>query len=419
MRHFIGFLTIVFTFLFVGNLQAQNIEGTTLKVFVDCRTDCDLNYFRTKMPLVDYVRDQGLADVHVLINSLSTASGGRKYTLQFFKQNDFSEAPVQEVIFDTPPNATQDDVRSKMVNKFTLGLVPYLMNTPAADLLVINGPEASDNEEGDANSIQTEFDPWNYWVFETGFDIDANYQDQRNRLNLRTDFDVTRITDDLRISAFFYYRNNRQKFIQDEGDIISSLSRYGVFSRVIKSINDHWSIGSFQSVSHSNFENIDLSITAGPAIEYSIFPYEDAIYKEFTIAYYTRINQRSYLEETIYGKTKEFLWDQRLQLALRLRKPWGSVRSELSARHFFQDFSKNSVRFNNNVNVRLFKGLSARFNMDFEFINDQLSLPRGEVSLEDLLLAQRQLATNYEFSFSVGLNYTFGSIYNNIINTRL
>jgi hypothetical protein len=402
------------------SLQAQNNLTENLKVFVDCRTDCDLNFFRTKVPYIDYVRDQGLANVHVLINSISTAAGGRRYTLQFIDtKGSYSEAPTKEVIFDTPPNATSDDIRNKMVNRFALGLVPYIINTPAGDLLTLTSPTATQTEVQEKNSAQAEFDPWNYWVFEAGFDIDANFQAARTRTDLRADLDISRITDDWRIATFIYYRTTNQRFFKEEGDIISILSRYGVYNRAIKSINDHWSVGAFGSVSHSNFQNNDLDINGGPALEYSIFPYEEAIYKEFTIAYYTRLHYRDYIEETIYNKTSEFLWDQRLQMSLRLRKPWGSVRSSLSGRHFFQDFSKNSIEFNNDVNVRIFKGLAIRFSTNFEFINDQLSLPLGEVSLEDLLLAQRQLATNYDFSFSVGLNYTFGSIYNNVINTRL
>lgn len=419
MKQYLLIFSLVLTSTF--SLQSQTEFGDNIKVFVDCRTDCDLNFFRTKVPYIDYVRDQGLADIHVLINSLSNASGGRRYTLQFLNPEGeyYSEAPSNEIMFDTPPNATVDDIRSKMIKYFALGMVPYLVNTPAGELLTLVGPETSQKDVEEKNAAQADFDPWNYWVFETGFDVDGNYQAARKRSDLRMDLDITRITDDLRIAAFTYYRGNKQTFIQDEGDIVRRLTRYGVFTRVIKSINQHWSYGTFLSASHSNFQNNNLNVNGGPAIEYSIFPYEEAIYKEFTVAYYTRLHYRDYIEETVFGKNSETLWDQRLQIQLRLRKPWGSVRTSLSGRHFFHDFSKNSIEFNNDINVRIFKGLAVRFSTDFEFLNDQLSLPRGEVSLEDLLLAQRQLATNYDFSFSVGLNYTFGSIYNNVINTRL
>jgi hypothetical protein len=46
-------------------------------------------------------------------------------------------------------------------------------------------------------------------------------------------------------------------------------------------------------------------------------------------------------------------------------------------------------------------------------------LAAGTTSIEELLLQQREIATDYKTNFSVGLSYTFGSIYNSIINTRL
>ena len=216
-----------------------------------------------------------------------------------------------------------------------------------------------------------------------------------------------------------YYRSTRQRFIQEEGDIIRTRTRYGIFGRTIKSINDHWSVGAFHSLSHNTFENIDASIRVGPAIEFSVFPYEEAITREFTIAYFNRGYYRSYIEETIFGKTNEYLWEQELQLALRLRKPWGNISSRLSGSHFLNDLSKNRIEFRNNVDIRIVKGLALRISSEINLINDQLSLPRGEITLEDLLLAQRAQATDFEASFSVGFNYTFGSIYNNIINPRL
>ena len=33
-------------------------------------------------------------------------------------------------------------------------------------------------------------------------------------------------------------------------------------------------------------------------------------------------------------------------------------------------------------------------------------------------MQRRQLATDYDFRLSVGLTFTFGSIYNNVVNSR-
>lgn len=417
-----NFCLLVLLFLSIGTAtQAQVNENENLKVFLDCRgrANCDLNFFRTKVPYVDYVRDQGLADIHVLVNTINTANGGRKYTIQYIEMDSYSETPAQEILFDTPPNATIDEVRNRFINQFAIGLVPYLINTPASEKIIISSTMTFEENVKENQEKQAEFDPWNYWVFEAGFDVEANFEAARTQTELRTDLDVTRVTDELRIGNFIYYRSNNQTFKQEEGNIVRRIQRYGFFSRAVFSINDHWSAGIRGNARHDNFRNIDLSYGAGPAVEFSIFPYEEAIYREFTVAYSTGFNNRQYLEETIYQQTSELLFDQSLEVALRLRKPWGSIFTSLRGRHFFHDFSKNSVELNNNINVRIVQGLAVRFRTNFEFINDQLSLPRGEVSLEDLLLSQRQLATNYDFSFSVGINYTFGSIYNNIINTRL
>jgi hypothetical protein len=39
-------------------------------------------------------------------------------------------------------------------------------------------------------------------------------------------------------------------------------------------------------------------------------------------------------------------------------------------------------------------------------------------SYEDILLMRKQLATSFEYYFYVGLSYTFGSIYSNVVNPR-
>jgi hypothetical protein len=57
--------------------------------------------------------------------------------------------------------------------------------------------------------------------------------------------------------------------------------------------------------------------------------------------------------------------------------------------------------------------------LETDLIHDQLYLPGGETSRDDLLLQQRKLATNFDFSAELGIRFTFGSVFNNIINQRL
>ena len=64
------------------------------------------------------------------------------------------------------------------------------------------------------------------------------------------------------------------------------------------------------------------------------------------------------------------------------------------------------------------KGLSVNFGGGASLIHDQLSLKKGEATLDEVLLRQQELATQYRYYTSIGISYTFGSIYNNVVNPR-
>jgi hypothetical protein len=113
------------------------------------------------------------------------------------------------------------------------------------------------------------------------------------------------------------------------------------------------------------------------------------------------------------------LFDQSLDLDLRLIRPWGEVRISVEGAHFFHDLARYRVEVFGRLALRIYKGLSLTLSGSFDRINDQLSLERGDATLEELLLQRRNLATEYEVYTRIGLSYTFGSIYNNVVNTRL
>ncbi|MEI8226263.1 MAG: hypothetical protein WCG82_10080, partial [Bacteroidota bacterium] len=70
------------------------------------------------------------------------------------------------------------------------------------------------------------------------------------------------------------------------------------------------------------------------------------------------------------------------------------------------------------VNIRIFKGLSLRINGGIAHINDQLNLKKGNISEAERLLQLREVATKYRVEGGVEITYTFGSIYNNVVNPR-
>lgn len=126
----------------------------------------------------------------------------------------------------------------------------------------------------------------------------------------------------------------------------------------------------------------------------------------------------AYEDTTIFNKIRENRMRERLSIDYKLKKEWGSINLSLDASHYFHDFSKNRLSFNTRVSLNLVKGLNLHFSAGASLIHDQLSLPKGEATSEEILTRQQQLATDYNYRTRFGISYTFGSRYNNIVNPR-
>ena len=150
-----------------------------------------------------------------------------------------------------------------------------------------------------------------------------------------------------------------------------------------------------------------------------MFPYAISDQKALTFTYRVGPEYRNYEERTIFGKEEQTAVQQSLRVQLDLNQPWGSVFARLQGGHYFFDLSRNRAQFFTSLSVQLVEGLSVFSSFNVELVQDQLYLPAGEASLDEVLLRRRALATNYQLDARLGLSYTFGSIYNNVVNTRL
>ena len=81
-------------------------------------------------------------------------------------------------------------------------------------------------------------------------------------------------------------------------------------------------------------------------------------------------------------------------------------------------FQKNIISLNTGLSLRLIKGLSLNVNGSGSMVHNQLSIPKGDYSIEDVLLERAELQTQFTYFASIGFSYSFGSIYNNIVNPR-
>jgi hypothetical protein len=99
-------------------------------------------------------------------------------------------------------------------------------------------------------------------------------------------------------------------------------------------------------------------------------------------------------------------------------KEWGNINGEASFDQFLHDTTLNSLNFYLGANIRLFKGFNFNVGGNYSITRNQINLPAGDVSLEELLLQQQQLESGFNYWFNIGLSYSFGSIYNTIVNPR-
>jgi hypothetical protein len=386
----------------------EELKKTAPKVFVDCGV-CDIDYIRTEITYVNYVRDRKEADVHILVTSLRTGGGGREYTIAFMGQNRFEGIDDTQKYF-TGQTDTEDEIRQGMTKALKVGLMSYVAKTPISSRIKISYREEEKPSE--------EKDKWDFWVFSLSAGVSLSGEESYKYRSLRGSFSASRVTPELKVSLSAYANQYKDVFKYEEESIESVNESLSLSGLITKSIDDHWSYGGFFDSGSSSYENIKFGLTLQPAVEYNFFPYSESTRRQLRFLYKVGFNTVKYREETIYDKMSETLWNQSLSVTLDIREKWGTISTTLAGSHYFHDFSLYRLTFFNILNLRLIKGLNFFAFGGGSRIHDQLSLVKGELTLDEILLRRKELKTGYDYFFSVGLSFTFGSIYTNVVNPR-
>ena len=408
-----------------------SIATENLRVFVD-NCPCSLDYLRTEINYVDYVRDQADADVHLLFGFQGTGAGGTAYTMFFIGLRSFA-GTADTLVYNSEPSATEDQVRQGLVRYMKMGLMRYVARTQAAERIRITLAPAPTQRAATTPAN----DPWNYWVFRTSLGGGGNGEKSRTRISTNGSLSATRTTEKwkARISTFGNYSESKvtvpdrivEIILEDEtvvtdtvlGRIIRTYSHSADASGyLVRSYGPHFSAGVTGSASTSSFSNQDLFVRVAPALEYSVFPYSESTRRLLTLNYSLGLNSLDYEEETVYFKTSERVLDHQLQVSYEVTQPWGSAFASLSGQQYLHDIHLYAASAFGNASIRLFKGFSLNFFGSASTIYNQISIERAGASEEDVLLNRRQLVTPYRISGNISLSYTFGSIFNNIVNPR-
>ncbi len=391
-----------------GPVQQGNFRKDAVKVFIDC-SSCDMNYTRQEIPWVNYVRDVREAQVYVLVTRQNSGNGGNLYTYTFHGM-DIYAGMDDTITYTSNPYETSTEIRERRTTILKAGLLRFASRTPVIHEIDIAHTTAIEQEEVT--------DKWRNWVFEISTSPEYNAEESYKRLNIRNSIRISKVTPDIKFEIDFDQSYTRQRFIEEDLDTTYLRSFERVENLLVKSLGDHWSAGMIWNINASTSENFDFSTSFMPSIEYDLFPYAEATHRQLRFLYSIGYQFNDYTDTTIYNKTRENLFGHQLRVAYQVQKKWGSIYFSLRGLNYFHDFSKHMISADLFARVRLFKGLSLTMNLEAARINDQLNLRKGELTEAERLLRLREQATGYELQAGIGLSYTFGSIYNNIVNPR-
>ncbi len=387
--------------------EADRPGARDLRVFLDCAA-CDIAFLRSRIPFVDFVGERDQARVHIIVTVAKTAAG-KEYTLSFRGLEDFG-GDDDLLTYKTLKTDTPDEIREGLAHMLELGLMRYVGKTPLSSRISIDFLGAV--------KPTAIVDKWNFWVFSLSLNSFLSGERAYNNAMYFASFSANRVTPELKIRVSLSAAFERDNF-DYEGEVIRSASDSRNFQGLaVKSLNEHWSVGAYFSASSSTYSNIKLGLSPAPAVEYDLFPYSESTRRQLRFLYRLSFKSVSYLEETIYLKTHENLLQQSLAVTLELVQKWGTVSTSLEGANYLHDFSKNHLDLWGEVSLRLFYGLDFNLQGGYSRIHDQLSLSRAGASYEDVLLRRKQLATTFDYYFSVGLSYTFGSLRSKVVNPR-
>jgi hypothetical protein len=407
---FITFLAVISP-AFSGGLETKSdsLRKDALPVFMESIDNKTNDFIRKEIPYINYVRDIRDASVYILATKQRTGAGGNEFTYFLVGQNE-NAGMYDTLSFVSAPDATYEEIRLQEVNTLKLGLIRYIAKTSLAKYIQISFSEPI------AETVST--DKWDSWVFKAQLNGWFEGQQTYNSNNLNGRFTANRVTEDWKINLRTSYSYGLEKFEIDEETIRSENNSKSVSALIVKSLSDHWSYGGTLFLGTSSYNNLDRSIAVMPGIEYDIFPYSQSTRKQLRVLYSIGYNYFNYTDTTIYNLMEEGHAQHSINVAYAVVQRWGTIDLSSEYSNYLYDWSKNNFSLFGNLSFRVLKGLSLNFGGGASILHDQLGLPKTGATTEEILLQKKELATQFQYWGNFGLSFTFGSIYNNVVNPR-
>jgi hypothetical protein len=271
-----------------------------------------------------------------------------------------------------------------------------------------------------SESVST--DKWNSWVFRSSVTGYMEGEKTRKQKYLSGTVTASRITENWKVNLKGGLSQNDSKYIYDDSagtHTINSINSSTYFnSLIVKSLSDHWSVGGSANLRSSSYRNEQFFASFMPGLEYDVYPYSESTRHQLRLLYTAGYNFVDYMDTTIYDKARESLWSHSLSASYEVVQKWGNINLSVEYSNYLHDWSKNNLSMMLYLDLRIAKGLTVSFVGSGSMVHDQLSLVKGDRTIDEVLLQKKEQATQFEYFTSFGFTYTFGSIYNNVVNPR-
>jgi hypothetical protein len=395
------------------------------RVFLDCQANgCDDDFLRTELTWLNFVRDRTLAIVHILATSQSTGSGGTELTVAFIGLGSMS-AKIDTITAISAQSDTFDERRQLVSRVISQGMLRFVANIPLASRLSVSYRAPTTGVV--TSATRGARDKWNLWVFRVGGNTFLNGEETYKYYNLNTNVSASRITESMKITLGINWRRSREQFTYDTAlvpgaaplveDVIKQKSS-NANVLIAKSLGAHWSLGVQANTASDLRTNLKFGTRLGPAIEYDLFPYSQSTRRQLVFRYSLGIKALSYDDTTLYEKTRETLPDHRLIVASEATQPWGRVFGSVTANQYLTAPSKYRLDGFVFTEWRIVRGLNLFFEVGYSMLRDQINIRKGAATPVEVVTRQRQLSSGYSYFGSIGLNFTFGSAFSNVVNPR-
>jgi hypothetical protein len=403
--------------------DTSTLQSQAIRVFLDCQgrvRGCDRDFIVSDITYVNFMRDRFDSDVQILITGLTNGGGGIENTIAFIGRRRF-EGMVDTLVMNTLPNDVDDRARRELARTLKLGLTRFVAKSPLANRLQIAYAAPTGFRQPTAANLK---DRWNLWTYSTNTNMSIRAEERQRFLNGSLQLSANRVSAAWKINISGSGNVNSARFSIPASDstpiftVKNEQRTYNANALLVRSLGENWSAGLKLGASYSDFFNQDIALRAQPAIEYNVFPWTEQTRRQLTVLYNIGPNYYDYQRTTVFNRNSETRFSQQLTASYVARQQWGSSNVSLDWLNYLHDFNRHALTLSGFMDLRIGRGFSLTLAGSAARISDQLYLPLAGNTEEEILLQRQALQTGFRITSNIGVRYTFGSIYNTIVNQR-